>query len=83
MTKIEPIPVSRSSIATCLWGEQLVDELTQFEHEARAPSDEADGRNRGTCVKRRGECLRNALRRHHDGHFASRDGFPAHHCRPG
>lgn len=36
MTGIEPMPANNSSVATYLWGEQLADELTYFEYEARA-----------------------------------------------
>ncbi len=36
MTGIEPMPANNSSTATYLWGEQLADELTHFEYEARA-----------------------------------------------
>ena len=36
MTRIEPISGSQSQAANSLWGEQLVEELTGFEYEARA-----------------------------------------------
>ena len=35
MTRIEPISASQSHAANSLWGEQLTEELTGFEYEAR------------------------------------------------